>query len=351
MMKLCREIANITQIREGPQLIKDYVNLISIYKTINTADLAIKLGIPIPIVSAIRRELEKRDIINRLPSGMSLSLKGRNLIVNPVRIQSDRIEEISEFDFRPRMDKKLLSKVRYYLEKAPSIRRDLNQTSATAETSVKRVYFMHSRFALAGKNIMILGDDDLVSITIELFRKIVLDTSNFTSEVMVLEIDKRWVEYIQYIVSKEKLSICCKVHDLRIPIPKEYRNRFDTVETDPPYTSEGFRLFVSRGTEALKQEARKDLFISFGNKSPQESLNIQKDILEMGLDTREFVRDFNRYKGATILCNRSNLYHLRTTKASSKYQYSGLKKQQLYTKPKYKRVKRSIGCSKDKRRS
>ena len=59
----------------------------------------------------------------------------------------------------------------------------------------------------------------------------------------------------------------CVEHDLRRPLPPELSGAFDTVVTDPPYTTAGASLFLSRAAEALDDRGG-DVFLSFGSRRP-----------------------------------------------------------------------------------
>jgi predicted methyltransferase len=87
----------------------------------------------------------------------------------------------------------------------------------------------------------------------------------------------------------------------------------DTVFTDPPYTSVGASLFLSRAAEATRGRARADVFLAFGPRRPEETLALQRAIAEMGFTVRSLIRNFNDYVGAGSIGGASHLYHLATT--------------------------------------
>jgi predicted methyltransferase len=103
-------------------------------------------------------------------------------------------------------------------------------------------------------------------------------------------------------------------HDLREPLPKELRGRFDTIFTDPPYTSAGAELFLSRAATALAYRRVGNVFFCFGMKPSHEALRIQRAIAGMGLVTRRLARNFNQYHGSGTVAGTSHLYHLTSTK-------------------------------------
>ena len=92
--------------------------------------------------------------------------------------------------------------------------------------------------------------------------------------------------------------------DLREP----FAGQFDTVVTDPPYTTAGAILFLTRARELLADGG--DLFFSFGSRRPGVQFRAQRAIAELRFEIRSLQRDFNDYVGASVLGGTSHLYHL-----------------------------------------
>jgi hypothetical protein len=156
-----------------------------------------------------------------------------------------------------------------------------------------------------GRRIIFLGDDDLTSIAAGLLRS--------SKEITVIDIDDRLLNLIGEISEQEGLNIRCVLHDLRDPLPPELINRYDVAFTDPPYTIEGLKLFLSRGIDALKKEKCISIYLAFAHKPPEEMLALQAAITEMGLFIRELIPRFNRYEGAEMFANTTFLAKLETT--------------------------------------
>jgi hypothetical protein len=95
-------------------------------------------------------------------------------------------------------------------------------------------------------------------------------------------------------------------HDLREPLTV---GRFDTVVTDPPYTTAGAKLFLTRAVEALAGVGS-SIFLSFGSRRPGVQFELQRAIALARLEIRSLTRDFNDYVGAGVLGGTSHLYHL-----------------------------------------
>ena len=133
-----------------------------------------------------------------------------------------------------------------------------------------------------------------------------------------MDIDNRILDYISSISKDEDLPISCKYVDLRMPLPEEFKNQFDCLFTDPPYTLQGMNLFLSRGLEALKnQKNGLSIFFSYAHKSPEFELNMQKYFVHMGLMISEILNSFNIYDGAQIIGNTGQMIILKTTKKTA----------------------------------
>ncbi|MFN4182145.1 MAG: bis-aminopropyl spermidine synthase family protein, partial [bacterium] len=93
--------------------------------------------------------------------------------------------------------------------------------------------------------ILILGDDDLVSIALMLTGK--------PSRIVVLEIDDRLTDFISRnarILGFSALEV--RKSDLRHPLTEDLIGKFDVFETDPTESYSGFRLFLTRGAVSLR---------------------------------------------------------------------------------------------------
>src|SRR5690606_11658352 len=91
------------------------------------------------------------------------------------------------------------------------------------------------------------------------------------------------------------------------------RGRFGAVFTDPPYAIEGFRLFLTRATELLREDGR--LVVSFGQsrRSVERGLEKQRVLVEMGYFIEEVRPDLVRYEGADAIGASGSLYLCRRT--------------------------------------
>jgi len=194
---------------------------------------------------------------------------------------------------------------------APAARVELDQCHCTPKTKLRRVLALHAAGAIAGRRILLLGDDDLTSIALARFVEH-LGASPAVAEVTVLDVDRRLLAFVKAHLHDAPFPLRTVHHDLRNPLPTMLAHRFDTLVTDPPYTTAGARLFLARAVEAAAGEGT-DIFLSFGSRRPHAQFELQRTIVESGLEIRALTRDFNDYVGAGVIGGTSHLYHLRAT--------------------------------------
>ena len=169
---------------------------------------------------------------------------------------------------------------------------------------------LHQAGALAGRRIVLLGDDDLIAVAIARFASV---TGLATARLAVIDTDPAVLAWIAAQVAGTGTDVELVEHDLRAPLPASLAGGFDVACTDPPYTVPGAELFLSRAVSALAGRPGEHVFFSFGARRPAESLATQRLIADLGLVVRSLTPGFNSYVGAGILAGSSHLYHLRTT--------------------------------------
>ena len=106
------------------------------------------------------------------------------------------------------------------------------------------------------------------------------------------------------------MNINTTQHDVHTTLPKNHQGKYDVVFTDPPYTSNGASLFLSRAVSALnKKNLAARIYLCYGtsDRAKERLLPIQETILIHGLITRWVFDKFNRYQGAESIGS-STLY-------------------------------------------
>ena len=298
-------IAKKSHLKEGEKGVERII--VEIFRQqdqkITNKELSRNVRIPVPVLSAVRGELLKVGFL-RTKSILSaaaidwirenLGLSYSNEFLQDFILDSSRnvSEKYLEF-FRPVIE---------FLNNRPNPEYKYDQSRSTPETVIKRALLMLKNGDVEGKRIAILGDDDGVSLA--------LGYLQCAKEIFVIDIDSRVLKFIESFSKEKNLTSVLKTQswDIRTSFPKKWWHCFDTFEMDPPYTVNGFKLFLDQAVILLDPQKGGRGYISFGGKSPHETWVCQQHLLEAGFYIEEYVPDFNRYQGATILGNTSNLY-------------------------------------------
>lgn len=188
-------------------------------------------------------------------------------------------------------------------------KREYDQFFADVKTSISKARVLIDKGVVVDKDIIIVGDDDLVSVTLGLMK------APYRS-VTVLDIDSDVLATIQSICKDLGIvGIHTRVYDVREGLNDDLKGRFDVVMTDPPYTRSGIELFLKRAVELLASGENKYVFMCYGNsfKSPEKTLKIQEVIDSYNLLVEDRIDKFNRYHGAESIGSASALYVLKAT--------------------------------------
>lgn len=188
-------------------------------------------------------------------------------------------------------------------KKRPLPKREYDQFTATTETTARRASLLSFFGDVKGKKLLFLGDDDFTSIATASLRE--------AERIVTVDIDERILREIQDLSNSHELDIETVKYDARKKPPKELLNEFDVVFTDPPYTPEGFNLFVSRAIETLgpsNKAAR--IYACYGNsdRAKERFLPIYEVLASSGLMMRWIFDKFNRYQGAESIGSSSSLF-------------------------------------------
>ncbi|MFW9923911.1 MAG: bis-aminopropyl spermidine synthase family protein [Candidatus Thorarchaeota archaeon] len=306
---LLEKIAIDSDLKEGKEAIKLILREIYRNGTIGTKQLARRLFIPVPIIAAVRKELEKEELLARNNRGAILTEKGINLVESSLGIRYTKDLKCSICSGSglelPIEAEDLIQKQKEFSEKRPKPLTELDQAFGKPITAISRAYMLLQNNDLEGKNILLLGDDDFTSLAIGLLKT--------SAKVTVLDIDQRLLDLIAQISEEYGFNINCLQADFREQIPANLIGKFDTIFTDPPYTIPGLKLFLSRALQLLKKESNKKIYLAFVHKPPLEQLAIQELIVSMGLAIQELIPGFNLYEGAEMHGNTTYLCILATT--------------------------------------
>ncbi|HNY97547.1 MAG TPA: bis-aminopropyl spermidine synthase family protein [Candidatus Pacearchaeota archaeon] len=165
------------------------------------------------------------------------------------------------------------------LKKFIRIRRKINkninweQLQLTCESVMRKVEIMKRRGDLVGKDILCIGDDDMLSVALAL--------TKLPRKIAILDIDQNIVAYVNETLKKLGYEKESRVTDFLDGVPEDFRESFDIFCTEPPDTIKGEALFFSRGIECLKpHNGIAYIGLMDSDLKKEEILKIQKNVLE-----------------------------------------------------------------------
>jgi predicted methyltransferase len=304
------EVAGAVGLAEGEAGVRAVISALARLEPVSIRRISRAAGLPVPIVASVCGELRKRDVVAR-ERPAQLSRMGRELFAaGRLRLGSSLCKACSGATFvvAPELAPSVRD-VAKLAKEAPAPRFELDQCHCTVETKIRRVLALHEADALVGRHILVLGDDDLVSLAIaSVVRR--FGSASTIAGLTVVDVDREVVAFARKRLARAPFPVSCVLHDMREPLPG-LGGRFDTVVTDPPYTLPGARLFLSRAATAVREGGQ--VFLSFGSKRPDATYAVQREIVRMGFATESLAPDFNRYVGAGVLGGTSDLYRLVAT--------------------------------------
>lgn len=347
-MDIIDRIYDKISLEEGKNTIEDFFLQLYFKERMSTKELSQELLIPIPLVTAIKKESIKENMIEQ-NSGISLSQEGKEFVENILGykgINKKVYKNIINNNFDEKIMREVYDELELIFKNRPMVDVTIDQSKCTVETAVKRVIIALKNNAIIGKKIVCIGDDDLISISINLILKKIFNNSiPYNTKIYVLDKDKRIIEYINKISEMFDLSlITCREVDFKKKMLKDNTKCFDTVFTDPPYTVNGMELFITRGIEGLKKETGLNIFLSYAHKSQDSMYKIESKILELGLSIYQIIPNFNEYEGAEILGNRGQMLILKTTSNENMAKNIGKDYEGVIYTGEVKQTKRKYKC-------
>jgi hypothetical protein len=327
------EVATAVGLAEGPAGVADVLRVVARHEPVASREIARRTELPVPIVAAVCNELRKRGVVdNSRP--VRLTEAGRAGVAvltgqagpdggGQAGTQGSGAPAVSgqcpccegRGTVLPGPVAGLVPGLEQAAAGEPAAKLELDQTHCTVDTKLRRVLRMHDTGALGGQRVLLLGDDDLVSLAVAAFAGLAGGGAR-PRRLAVVDCDRDLLAYLGGQLTGLGMAADLVEHDLREPLPGSLLASFDVVATDPPYTVAGAELFLSRAVAALVPGGGGHVFFSFGARRPAETLATQRLLAAMGLAVRSLAPGFNSYAGAGVLGGTSHLYHLRSTAAS-----------------------------------
>jgi hypothetical protein len=163
---------------------------------------------------------------------------------------------------------------------------DYDQGFMTESDVFSRVAFLYERGDLEGQDILILGDDDLLSLA--------LASTGLPRSITVLEVDRRIVEFITRRSQEHNLGITALEYNAASPYPLK-DHAFSVFITDPVESEKGLRITLSRGAQALKRGGALYFGLTTIESSWHKWYNVERMLLEMGFVVTDILRRFSAY--------------------------------------------------------
>jgi len=311
--KVVAEVAAAVGLAEGESGIRDILSALLEAEPAAVRELARLAELPVPIVAAACNELRKHGVVDT-QRPVRFTAAGRSAAAaaaGPVGLPVSCAECNGRGVVIPPELAGLAATLQQAADGAPGAKTELDQTHCTVATKLSRVLKLHAVHALAGQRILLLGDDDLVSVALAQFAAWSGNTG-LIRRLTVVDADSDVLDWIGLQTAGTGVAVELVSHDLRKSLPSPLAGSFDVVLTDPPYTVAGAELFLSRAVSGLAAQPGRHVFFSFGARRPDETLAVQRAMAGMGLVVRSVTAAFNSYLGAGVLAGTSNLYHLRT---------------------------------------
>ena len=240
-------------------------------------------------IIGILMQLHQKRMIKIFDNGkFILTKKGKDFAKKMVPVMVPKSYKTRYSYPLPKPMQTILKKIkRIYKQIKP--KDEYEQGSLRPEASMRKVAYAINRNDIAGKNVVCVGDDDLLSI--------IMGMTGLPKSILVVDIDKDILSLVRKYRKKLSVPITTISHNLCYPIPSKFRGKYDTFLAQPPDTVLGYTLFLSRGVELLKKESGK---IGYGGLTPtacprKALIEIQNIIVKMDLVQTDYVRKFCEY--------------------------------------------------------
>jgi predicted methyltransferase len=254
---------------------------------------AVRLShVPLRFLCALWNQMLREGLLSAENGRLRLTQTGQAFVkalgVAPIREAACASCEGRGVDFR-QMFGAAADRFVTICQNRPEAIQDYDQGYVTETTTLARIAFVWQRGDLEGKEIIVLGDDDLMSVAAAL--------TGAPKRVVALDIDERLVAFINTVAEREGLTNLRAVrHDLREPLRDEWLGAFDTFLCDPTESFVGFKAFVERGLLCLKGVGSAGYFgLTHVESSLDKWARIQRLLLDSGAVITDLRDDFSGY--------------------------------------------------------
>jgi len=181
----------------------------------------------------------------------------------------------------------ILRKFREIVKSRPPPTLDFFQGYMQEQDVVARIALMRHYGDLHRKDIVLIGDDDLLSIALSL--------SQLPSRILVLDIDKRLGDFIEYVNKNYGFNIEFRNYNVAEPLPSDLVEKFDVFSSEPLETMSGLKAFLSRGISCLKENGVGYFGLTILEASHKKWLAVQKLLTRMNCVITDVIGGFSKY--------------------------------------------------------
>lgn len=252
-------------------------------------ELLDRINCPLRDFVAVLKRLKRAGLIASNENGFYITAKGKAEI-NPRSLDFE--EKICPSCFGKRIIPEtkfieVLEEFKKIVEKRPSPSLDFFQGYMLERDVVARAALMHYYGDLDGKEIVLIGDDDLLSVALAL--------TGLPSRITVLDIDKRLGDFLQTVNKDYGFNIEFAQYDVAEPLPKELRGRFDVFSSEPLETVSGLKAFIMRGAACLRENGVGYFGLTHYEASLKKWLAVQKLLASMNCVITDIIQGFSVY--------------------------------------------------------
>jgi predicted methyltransferase len=351
---ILRSLALKSNLKDGAEAVR--LGLLALWRfpEENTRSIAEHSGLSVPGISSLRKELVK---INFLKNLKEFDIKGEEFIEKtlnfsslkgiPIYYDQNLINKLySEF-----FTNEFTNELKQILDKRPHPKPEYDQSRINFETTIRKIKALLAHGDLEGRRICFLGDDDGISISLAVFKRF---NPQFNFSISVIDIDDLVINYIKKYDLNNEIRILKR--DLRLGhILDNWLNKFDVILTDPPYTINGARLFLSQAYSLLHHNLKnskdkiyfKPVYFSFSNKPSLFNFKLIQMILKEHFIIDTLYKRFNFYSGERLIYRYGNMWILKSLpKNINNLDIKDIDLNKIYTwqmleggKPRNKRIK------------
>ncbi|MEM3730383.1 MAG: bis-aminopropyl spermidine synthase family protein [Candidatus Bathyarchaeia archaeon] len=152
---------------------------------------------------------------------------------------------------------------------------------------VARTAIMHHYDNLQGKDFILIGDDDLLSVALAL--------TGLPSRICVLDVDERLGEFLRKLNREHAFEIEFERYNVAEPLPEKYVGKFDVFSSEPLETMSGLRAFLLRGIISLKDGGVGYFGLTTAEASYKKWIAVERLLTRMNCVITDLIRGFSRY--------------------------------------------------------